>query len=367
MDGRLSGEIGQSSSAEKSKSSRVESPSRSRDFIRDQANSSRRESPNPNRPDAWNHEQIEGESKSPHTQAQVNGEKGLERILGVKSPPCSHDFIRWGWANSSRRESPNPNRPYARNHERIEGESKSPRTQAQAIERRESPNPNRAYARNHERIERESKLPHTQAIERGKSIMQKCQQEAKRYQSKDRDTFEDFKHTFKSAIIIRSKNHILQVTSESTNEVHYINQIDVDNGKIIGIYNGYGYNRGEKRKIEFSEIVFNQLRLAMEHLKKDISQFDLKGWYGQHIWNLDTINTVKLFFPEEKENGSVKEGKKIFEAGSDGFIALAGTPTGKSKFYLLAQHQNAFKGKIVKSITVIRKFGGQIDIEYEFG
>ena len=77
---------------------------------------------------------------------------------------------------------------------------------------------------------------------------------------------------------------------------------------------------------------------------------------------------MKLFFPEERiPNGKIKKGKKTFLAGTDGFIALAGTEAAQSKFYLLAQHPKAFPGKEVTSITVMRHSNEQIDIEYDFG
>ncbi len=57
----------------------------------------------------------------------------------------------------------------------------------------------------------------------------------------------------------------------------------------------------------------------------------------------------------------------MFKAGEDGFVALAGTCTAQSKFYLLAQHPKAFPGKEVTSITVIRGPSSIIDIDYEFG
>jgi hypothetical protein len=98
------------------------------------------------------------------------------------------------------------------------------------------------------------------------------------------------------------------------------------------------------------------------------SDSDLKCWYDNFVNNEETKKTAELFFPEERDiDGSVKEGRKTFLAGTDAFIALAGTPTAQSKFYLLAQHPKAFPGKEVTSITVIRYSDGQIDIEYQFG
>ncbi len=63
MDGHWSSEVGRSSRTEESNSSRVESPRRIRDFIRDRANSSKEESHISHRPDACDDEQKEYEQK----------------------------------------------------------------------------------------------------------------------------------------------------------------------------------------------------------------------------------------------------------------------------------------------------------------
>ncbi len=204
----------------------------------------------------------------------------------------------------------------------------------------------------------ETEAARAQAIERGRAKMQEYQQEAKRYQKEDRDTFEEFKNIFEGNIIDHI-NYGVKVLSKNRYHGIYENEINVEKGTILGIKNYHFL----KKKIHFSEIVFNQLRLAMESLNKKISHFDLKCWYGQDVRNINTKKTVELFFPKERG----KEEKKTFFAGTDAFIALAGTPTAQSKFYLLAQHPKAFPGKEVTSITVIRHSDGQIDIEYEFG
>ena len=270
-------------------------------------------------------------------------------------------------------------------------------------------------------------------IERGQSKMQKYQQEAERCQDNDIDTFEYFKKTLDNDIH-DSENHVITVKSKNWYG-NFFNGIDMKNGKIIGIENRYIYNKKLRKeiKLNFSDIIFNQLLLSMEHANKEISQFDLKCWYGQNIVNKDTRKTVKLFFPEAigedglqrllkrlrrhvwccfshqeastlPQTAGVKEGKKVsshkseadplvnpepkrhdesssatspqnsemirkkkFLAGTDEFIALAGTETAQSKFFLLAQHPKAFKDKKVKSITVIRQVHSIIDINYEFG
>ncbi len=206
-----------------------------------------------------------------------------------------------------------------------------------------------------------------QAIDRGRAKMQKYQQEAERYQEKDKDTFKLFEKSFNTYLPNREKK-VIKATSISSKIGRYINEINVEDGIIIGKTNDHYNKRKEKREFHYSEIVFNQLRLVLEHLDKKISEFDLKSWYGENIHNTSTLDVVKLFFPEERSsNGKIKKGKKTFLAGTDGFIALAGTEAAQSKFYLLAQHPKAFPGKEVTSITVIRKSNEQIDIEYDFG
>ncbi len=211
----------------------------------------------------------------------------------------------------------------------------------------------------------EREVARAQALERGRNKMQRYQQEANCYKYKDRDTFNDFKMIFEENIS-ELENNVVKITSLHDFYGKYENKIDVNNGKIIGIDN-YQYANC-KAKFHFSEIVFNQLCLAMKYLSMRMSEFDLKCWYGNTISNEETIKTAKLFFPEERDvDGSVKEGEKTFLAGTDAFMALAGTPTAQSKFYLLAQHPKVFKDKKVTSITVIRQVYSILDINYEFG
>ncbi len=207
-----------------------------------------------------------------------------------------------------------------------------------------------------------------QAIKRGKNKMEKYQQQAELYQNKDIDTFEQFKENFESIIISKDVNSAAYIASTNFGCGIYRNEIDVTNGKFIGGMNDHHKHKRNSNEFNLSEIAFNQIRFTMEYLNKEMSKFNLKCWYGVCVINEETKETVKLFFPEERgSDGKIKEGRKTFKAGEDGFIALAGTPTGQSKFYLLAQHPKAFPGKKVTSITVIRHSGGRIDIEYEFG
>ncbi len=203
----------------------------------------------------------------------------------------------------------------------------------------------------------------TEAINKGRDKMQKYQEEANSYKNWDKDTYKIFQKSFQFSEI-KSERYGISVDSKMLGCGIYRNAIDIENGKIIGIENFHLSGK----KLPFSEMVFNQLKFVMKSSNKEISFFDLKCWYGWDIKNERTKDTVKLFFPEEtKSDGKIKEGRKTFKAGEDGFIALAGTPTAQSKFFLLAQHPKAFPGKEVTSITVIRKPNKQIDIEYQFG
>jgi hypothetical protein len=203
------------------------------------------------------------------------------------------------------------------------------------------------------------------AIDRGKYKMQKYQQETEHYRSEERDTFEEFEKNFKSTLT-NLEDCVVEVASINSSG-DYTNEIDVKNGRILGGINRCEHPDSEER-LDFSEIIFNQLRLAMKHLDMKMPEFNLKCWYGDTITNEETKKTANLFFPEEiGEDGLAKEGERNFLAGTDAFTALAGTPTAQSKFFLLAQHPKAFKDKKVTSITVIRQVYSIIDINYEFG
>jgi hypothetical protein len=97
----------------------------------------------------------------------------------------------------------------------------------------------------------------------------------------------------------------------------------------------------------------------MQKAKKDSASFDLKNWRGEWIINESTKRTAELFLPSGTN-------KRRFKKGSQEFIALAGTETAQSKFYLLAQHQKAFGKKEVTSITVKRQSDGHIQINYRY-
>ncbi len=171
----------------------------------------------------------------------------------------------------------------------------------------------------------------------------------------DKLGLETFKSTFHTHIKEIADSVFVVRSKAKSGEGIYKNIISIDKGQFIGIKN----YRNNTNNWFLSEIIYIQLQISLEKAGKDISQFDLKSWYGKHIEDEETKNTARSLLPEE-------EGRWAFSAGSDEFNALAQTPTAKSKFYLLKDYPEAFSGKQVTSITVIQHSDGKIDIEYEF-
>jgi hypothetical protein len=267
---------------------------------------------------------------------------------------------------------------------------------------------------------------HEEAVRKGKEKLNKHQQEFTQDHDKDADnTFNAFQRDFVTEIIKdpQEMGHFIVKSKSNSGEALYTNSINTNNGEIIGIVNnnhqprGWDWrlseaifnpalniNHGEITEItndnhqprdwnwhlsevtfnpalninhgeitgitndnhqprdwnwHLSEVIFNQLQLAMRETKKDITSFNLKNWRDQWITDEATRSTVKLFLPKES-------GERTFEKGSEGFLALAGTPTAQSKFYLSAQHQKALGQKEVTSITVQRQPGGYIHINYNY-
>jgi len=104
---------------------------------------------------------------------------------------------------------------------------------------------------------------------------------------------------------------------------------------------------------------FGPLFFYRQQAKEDHASFNLKNWRAEGLSNESTISTAKLFLPAATH-------QHTFEKGSPGFIALAGTPTAQAKFFLLAQHQKAFRQKEVTSITVERGSDGAISLDYRY-
>ena len=276
MGGHWSSEVGRSSRTEESNSSRVESPRRIRDFIRDRANSSKEESHISHRPDACDDEQKKHEQKK------------------------------------------------------------------------------------------------LEAIEIGKIKMHKYQQKSELYQEKDKDISEDFGKKFQNTV--HKDKDKFSIQSYNSSLGRYNNTFISDNDKLIiqgdsnARYKNAEIENNTETEIYCSDVIFNQALLFLNDTGKELSQVNLQNWIDKYIINQKTLDVVELFFPEaERPDGKIEEGSKMFKAGEDEFIALAGTSTAQSKFYLLAQHPKAFPSKEVTSITVIRGPSSIIDIDYEFG
>jgi len=325
----MSGDVGRRSRAEHTSSSR-----RIDDPVRRRANAAREQRPS--------RSNVGDDTTSPDHESFSREQSPSRRI---------DDPVRRR-ANSAREQKPS--------HSNVGDDTIS--QDHESSSREQSPDPNTPYPWNFGQRE----LTHTQAVERGRAKMERYQQEAKYYQNKYKDIFEKFQKTYETVIFKDKFNKgVFSVESKDwSRTAEYKNSIDIGKGQIIGNSN----SKENTNDLHFSDVAYIQLQLALQKAGKDISQFNLKSWYGKKIRNVNTKNVVKLFFPEEiGEDGLVKGGKKTFKAGSDEFTALAGTETAQSKFYLLAQHPEAFPGKRVTSITVIRHPNKEIDIEYKFG
>jgi hypothetical protein len=168
-----------------------------------------------------------------------------------------------------------------------------------------------------------------------------------------RDTsIEEFENAFKTKISKSRNSGFLVESTAKRGSGFYQNRIDLEKGQIIGIHNKKHFTKNW----HLSDVVYNQLQLVLKKAGKDISQFDLKSWYGKNIINENTGHIAEILLGEIQQ--------KTFKIGSNEFNAIKRTATAKSKFYLLEQHSEAFRGKQVTSITVIRNNEGEIDIDY---
>jgi hypothetical protein len=179
---------------------------------------------------------------------------------------------------------------------------------------------------------------------KGKYKLNKYEQEYRKWHNKNiNNTLNAFERDFDTDIeeSLEKRGEFTVVSMAKEGFASFTNTINTNKGEIIGESN---FKRLTKNW-HFSEVVFNQLQLVMREAKKDIASFDLKNWRGRWLKNEATRSTVDLFLPAGIN-------KHTFEKGSEGFLALAGTPTAQSKFYLPAQHQKALGQKEVTSITV---------------
>jgi cell fate (sporulation/competence/biofilm development) regulator YlbF (YheA/YmcA/DUF963 family) len=175
-------------------------------------------------------------------------------------------------------------------------------------------------------------------------------------QKRLRDTsIEAFRKAFKTKISNEGNGRFFVESVAKQGAAFYQNIIDVDKGQIRGMNN----KKYHTKNWHLSDVVYNQLQLVLKEAGKDISQFDLKNWYGNNIVNGSTEHIAEILLGENLQ--------KTFKAGSNEFNAIKDTATAKSKFYLLDQHREDFRGKQVTSMTVIRNNNGGIDINYAIG
>jgi hypothetical protein len=205
-------------------------------------------------------------------------------------------------------------------------------------------------------------LHQEKAIRNGEKKLNQYQQEFSKWQEKDRDsTINAFQRSFVTITKEnpKEKGEFSVESRARQGYASFTNKININKGEIIGESNFKRLTKGW----HLSEVVFNQLQLVLQEAKKDMASFDFKNWRGERIINELTRSTVNLFLPE----GTTRH---TFEKGSEGFLALAGTPTAQSKFYLVAQHQKVFGKKEVTSITVERQVyqhSSTINIIYNYG
>jgi hypothetical protein len=220
------------------------------------------------------------------------------------------------------------------------------------------PAPDASSSRRVERGGVWSQLCCKEAVESGEKKLSIYQEEFEKYKEKDVDgTIDAFKNAFVTTIEEdpKKKGVFEAISQAKEGGARYVNTINTNNGEI----SGSGYFKMSAEGWYLSEVVFNQFQLIMQEAKKDIASFDLKSWRDEDIDNEPTKRTVELFLPAGTN-------ELTFKKGSQEFIALAGTQTAQSKFYLLAQHQKAFGKKEVTSITVKQEYGLIDEINYRY-
>ena len=164
-----------------------------------------------------------------------------------------------------------------------------------------------------------------------------------------------FENDFKTTIVDEGNGRFFVESTAKRGSGFFQNIIDVGKGQIIGINN----QKCSTKNWHLSDVVYNQLQSVLKETKKDISQFDLKSWYGKNIVNESTQNMAEVLLGADQE--------KTFKVGSNEFNVMKKTATAKSKFYLLSQHPEAFRGKQVTSITIRRTDDDKIEVNYEIG
>ncbi len=175
----------------------------------------------------------------------------------------------------------------------------------------------------------------------------------------DQQRIKAFNETFETTIKKDPKG-VFEVRSyDEKGGGYFLNEIEVEKGRIIGNAN-YKY---DTKGWYLSDVIYNQLQLALKEAGKDIPQFNLKSWYDKQIGNEETKAVAESCFAKvssQKILAMDETDKLTFEKGSDEFNELMKTATAKSKFYLLKDN---FPGKQVMRITVY--IDNEIDIDYQ--
>jgi hypothetical protein len=165
-------------------------------------------------------------------------------------------------------------------------------------------------------------------------------------------------------------------------DIPYANEVSFEDNSITASHNYAERDRareqdvnkkGEKgykpRGLPNSEILWQQYKLAARsHSKihKDSKAKDLiKGLSvvkRRQVQNTSTQMTILFALPDDKTD---LEGSHAWQAGSEEFLAMLGTPNCSGAAFLLADHVNELEGK---SITEIKLLGGQdVNLDIEIG
>jgi hypothetical protein len=155
-------------------------------------------------------------------------------------------------------------------------------------------------------------------------------------------SLQEFKNAFETSIDYITTNRF-EIISDST-EGFYHNTIDLGRGKIIG-----KMNRRDSGNRHLSDTVYNQIVLASKKAGKDISEFDLKSWYGSNITNKETLKIAK------------EVGDGTYVPGDEAFHKILDSQAGKSKKYIASDH---FPDKEVTQLRIITTEIDTVDIEY---
>ncbi len=141
----------------------------------------------------------------------------------------------------------------------------------------------------------------------------------------------------------------------------YINYVDTKNGIIIAKYNfrDDDASDGSGKPLPNSEILYNQLLLALSHQSIASSEFNLTRVIRENIANKETCNTLDCCIKNLGKEQSASKGIYKFKRGSEGYYAILGTPNAYSTLYLLKQHSSVFGEKEITDIEVGKHVSGR--------